>query len=69
MIDIATGLSIEPPTACTQTNAISQPTPGARPASREPRANSANPSWKIRLRPKRSAVAPESRSRQAVTRE
>ena len=25
MIDIATGLSIEPPTACTMRNAISQP--------------------------------------------
>jgi hypothetical protein len=69
MIDIATGLSIEPPTACRPRKAISHPTPGARPHRRELRENSDSPSWKIRLRPKRSAIEPDSISRQAMTRE
>ena len=36
MMDIATGLSMEAPTACTIRKAISQPSPGARLQSREP---------------------------------
>ncbi|KPM53621.1 hypothetical protein ACG83_23635 [Frankia sp. R43] len=43
MIDIATGLSIEPPTACTIRNATSQCRLGAMLHSREPRVNSARP--------------------------
>jgi hypothetical protein len=69
MIDSATGLSIEPPTACRPRKAISHPALGARPQRRELRENSDSPSWKIRLRPKRSAIEPDSTSRQAMTRE
>ena len=36
MIDIATGLSMDPPMACSMRNAISQPRPGARLHSAEP---------------------------------
>ena len=35
MMDIATGLSMDPPTACTIRNAISQPSDGARLHSRD----------------------------------
>jgi hypothetical protein len=69
MIDIAIGLSIEPPTPCRPQKAISHPAPGDRPHRREPRENSDSPSRKIRLRPKRSAMEPDSMSRQAMTRE
>ena len=44
-IAIATGLSIVPPTACTARAAISQPMPGARPHSSEPRPKTARPIW------------------------
>src|SRR6202012_1140540 len=60
IIDSATRLSIEPPTACRPWKAISHPTLGARPHSRELRENSDSPSWKIRLRPKRSAISQDS---------
>src|SRR5216683_3225214 len=43
MMDIATGLSIEPPIACSIRNATSQPRPGARLHSSEPRVNAASP--------------------------
>ncbi len=69
MIDIATGLSIEPPTACTIRKATSAPRLGARLHSREPRVNSARPAWKVRRRPTRSAVDPASISRLAITSE
>ena len=67
MIDIATGLSIEPPTAWTIRNAISQPRLGARLHSNEPRVKSTSPAWKIRRRPRRSPVAPARISRLAST--
>ena len=67
MIDIATGLSIEPPTAWSMRNATSQPSPGARLQSSEPSVNSASPVWKVRRRPTRSAVDPDSISRLAST--
>jgi len=67
MIDIATGLSIEPPVACSIRNAISQPRLGARLHSSEPSENSARPVWKTRRRPMRSAVEPESMSRPPTT--
>ena len=67
MMDIATGLSMEPPTACTIRNATSQPSPGARLHSPEPMVNTARPTWKVRLLPTRSAVAPDSISRLAST--
>jgi hypothetical protein len=66
MIDMATGLSIEPPTACRPRNATSQPSPGATLHSREPRENVASPAWNTRRRPRRSAREPESISRQAI---
>ncbi len=67
MIDIATGLSIDPPTACTARNAISQPRPGARLHSSEPSTNSSSPVWNTRLRPIRSAIEPDSISSEAST--
>ena len=67
MIDIATGLSMEPPTACTMRNATSQPRPGARLHSPEPTVNTARPTWNTRRRPTRLAVAPDSMSRLAST--
>ena len=67
MIDIATGLSMDPPTACTMRNAISQPSPGARLHSPEPTVNTARPTWNVRRRPTRSAVAPDSISKLAST--
>ena len=66
-IDIATGLSIEPPTACTTRNAISSPMLGARLHSSEASENTASPATKTRRRPNRSAVEPDSISRLAIT--
>jgi hypothetical protein len=43
MMDRATGLSIEPPTACTKRAPISVSIVGARLQAREPRANSVSP--------------------------
>jgi hypothetical protein len=67
MIDIATGLSMDPPTACIIRNAISQPSPGARLHNPEPTVNTASPTWNVRRRPTRSAVAPDNISRLAST--
>ena len=68
MMDMATGLSIEPPTACIIRNSTSQPSPGARLQSSEPSVNVARPVWKVRRRPTRSAVEPDSIRRLASTR-
>jgi hypothetical protein len=67
MIDMATGLSIEPPTACTMRNAISRPTVGAMLHSSEPTLNSTRPTWNVRRLPSRSAVEPDSTSSAAST--
>ena len=67
MIDIATGLSMDPPTAWIIRKTISQPRPGARLHSSEPAVNTPRPAWKVRRRPMRSAVAPENISRLAST--
>ena len=67
MIDIATGFSIEPPTACSIRKAISQPSDGASEHSSDARVKISRPSWKMRRRPSRSAVDPESISRLAST--
>jgi hypothetical protein len=64
-IDIATGLSIEPPIACSARAAISAGALGASEHSSEPSVKSASPSLNSRARPKRSAVAPASSSRLA----
>ena len=58
MMDSATGLSIDPPMACIARNATSQPRPGARLHSSEPRVNVARPTWNVRRRPTRSPVDP-----------
>ena len=67
MIDMATGLSIEPPTACTIRNATSAGDPGARLHSSEAAVKVARPTWKTRRRPSRSAVEPLKMSRLAST--
>jgi hypothetical protein len=67
MIDIATGFSIDPPTACTIRKATSQPSPGAKLHSNEPAVNTTSPVWNVRLRPRRSAVDPDRISRLAIT--
>src|ERR1700722_2279470 len=67
MIDIATGLSIDPPTACTARNATRAPRLGARLQASEPIVNTARPIWKIIRRPTRSATDPDSISREAIT--
>lgn len=68
MIDMATGLSMEPPIACTMRNTTSSSRLGAREHSSEPRANRTSPVRKTFLRPIRSAVEPESISSEARTR-
>ena len=67
MIDIATGLSIEPPIACSARAAMSSPRLGASAHSSEPIENSVSPIWKTRRRPMRSAVDPDSISSVAIT--
>ena len=67
MMDIATGFSIEPPTAWIIRKAISQPRPGARLHSSEPTVNTARPAWNVLRRPIRSAVDPENIKRLAST--
>ena len=68
MIDIATGLSIDPPTAWTNRAAISNSMLGARLHNSEPAAKISRPAWNTRLRPQRSPAAPESSSSDASTR-
>jgi hypothetical protein len=58
-MDSATGLSIDPPTACSTRNATSHPSAGATLHSREPRVNSTRPVWNILRRPTRSPVEPD----------
>ncbi|GHH93742.1 hypothetical protein GCM10017779_41990 [Streptomyces capillispiralis] len=68
MIDMATGFSIEPPTACTVRNATSDGRSGASEHSTEPRVKTTRPAMNTRLRPIRSAVEPASISSDARTR-
>ena len=58
MIDIATGLSIEPPIACSTRAAISSWSVGASAHSSEPAENTTRPIWNTLRRPIRSAVDP-----------
>ena len=67
MMPSAAGLSIEPPTPCRTRKAISQLRLGASEHSQEPRVNRLRPTWKMVLRPIRSAAAPENISRDAST--
>ncbi len=66
-IDMATGLSIEPPIAWRTRAAISSPRLGASPQSSEPSEKTTSPIWKMRRRPSRSAVEPARMSRLART--
>src|SRR5437763_15739364 len=63
MMDIATGLSIEPPTAWIIRKATSQPRPGARLHRSEPTADTARPAGHVVQRPTRAAVDAEHISR------
>ena len=67
MMDMATGLSMDPPTPCSTRKATSQPRPGARLHSQEPRVKVASPAWKTVRRPMRSPSAPASSMRLAST--
>ncbi len=67
MIDIATGFSIEPPTACTMRAATSSSRLGASEQSTEPRVKTTSPVMKTLRRPIRSAVDPASISSEART--
>ncbi len=67
MMDMATGLSIDAPMPWSIRNATSAPRLGARLHSSEPVANTVRPTTKVRLRPNRSAIDPESISRLART--
>src|SRR3954464_13399183 len=55
------------PAACTALADTSQPTPGARPQSREPTVNTASPATSARRRPTRSAHRPAGTSTAANT--
>ena len=67
MIESATGVSIEAPTACRARKATSRPTLGARLQSPEAAANMPRPRTKVRRRPKRSPTEPEKISMLAST--
>ncbi len=68
MIDMATGLSIDPPTAWTMRKTMSRVRLGAKLQRSEPAEKVMSPMTKVRRRPSRSAVEPESMSRLASTR-
>jgi hypothetical protein len=67
MIPRAAGFSMDAPAACSTRKATSHGRLGARLHSHEPSVNKAKPTWKMALRPNRSASAPPSRSRLAST--
>ena len=68
MIDMATGLSIDPPTAWTMRKTIRSVRLGAKLHRSDPAEKVSSPMTKVRRRPSRSAVDPESMSRLASTR-
>ena len=68
MIAIATGFNIEPPTAWSMRNTMSRSRFGATLHRSEPATKIASPMRKVRRRPMRSAVDPDSMSRLARTR-
>ena len=67
MIDMATGLSIDPPTACSMRNTTRRPRLGARLQSSDPAEKTVRPRTNVRLRPNRSAMEPDSMSKLART--
>ena len=67
MIDMATGLSIEPPTAWTMRKTTSVVRFGARLHRNDPATKVSRPTMNVLRRPSRSAVEPESMRRLAKT--
>ena len=67
MIDMATGLSMDPPSAWTTRAATSSPVVGARLHRSDPRLKATRPDWNVRRRPKRSPVDPASMRKLATT--
>jgi hypothetical protein len=61
------GLTSVPPRACSTRKQISIPRLGASAHASDPSENSASPVWKMRRRPRRSAVEPGNISRLAST--
>jgi hypothetical protein len=68
MIDMATGLSMEPPMAWIMRKTTRVVRLGARLQRRDPATKVKSPTMKVRRRPRRSAVEPESMRRLASTR-
>jgi hypothetical protein len=68
MMDMATGLSMDPPTAWSMRNTMRRPRLGARLHSNDPAAKTERPMTNVRLRPSRSAVEPDNIKRLAKTR-
>lgn len=68
MMDIATGFSMDPPTAWSMRKTTRKARLGAKLQSKDAVANNVSPIMKVRRRPSRSAVEPESMSRLANTR-
>ncbi len=66
-MDRATGLSIDPPRACTPRKTTSAVTLQARLHSSDPSVNTTSPIWNTRRRPNRSAIDPEAISRLPMT--
>ena len=66
-IDSETGVSIDPPSACTMRRTTSDPVFGARLHSSDPALKPNSPIMNSRLRPSRSAIDPASSSRLAMT--
>lgn len=64
---MATGVSMQPPTACAMRNTISQSSEGARLHSADPPVNNTSPRRKTRRLPTRSAVEPARMSSEAST--
>jgi hypothetical protein len=69
MIDIATGFSIEPPTAWTIRKATSQLRLGAKPQANDAAVNTTSPTRNTRRRPNRSPSDPLNMSIAASTSE
>ncbi len=67
MIAIATGFSIDPPTAWIMRKTTKVVRLGAKLHNSEPAEKTVSPNMNVRLRPSRSAVEPDSISRLAST--
>jgi hypothetical protein len=67
MMDMATGLSMEPPTAWSIRKTTRSSRFGAKLHSSDPAENTDSPTMNVRRRPNRSAIEPDSMSRLANT--